>query len=594
MDEQKRNMFLAISLSLMILLGWQFFFAPPVPQKTPESINQSGFNGENALIPQLPSLSAKTGDLQSHSDSFASRDEILKQNERIYIETPFLRGSINLQGARIDDLSLIQYKQTLDSNSPYIELFSPAKSVKPYYSEFGWVADKTQVPNAQTVWQSDDTTINMQNTATLFWINDSGVRFELHFKLDERYMFIVQQRVVNNSSQSIRLANYALISRTSKPDTLGFYILHEGPIGVLNDTLEELDYEDLEEQKNINTVTLGGWLGITDKYWLSAIIPNQQEQVNTQFRSARRNNKTLYQTDFIYEARDIDINQEFTQTSYLFAGAKETTLLDTYAERFNITNFDLAVDFGWFYFLTKPIFYAIHWLNSQLGNFGLAILALTIFVKLLLFPLANKSYVSMSKMKLLQPQMLELKERHGDDKMKLQQEMMALYKREKVNPAAGCLPILIQIPVFFSLYKVLFVTIEMRHAPFFGWIHDLSAADPLGILTLFGLIDWQVPALLVPINLGIWPLIMGLTMWLQQKLNPTPADPIQAKVFMIMPFLFTFLLATFPAGLVIYWAWNNVLSIAQQWFIMRKVAKLNTLSSEMHSITSKKQKKKNK
>ena len=387
-------------------------------------------------------------------------------------------------------------------------------------------------------------------------------------------MFSVTQRVVNGGSEAAVVSPYGVISRTGTPDILGFYILHEGLIGVFDDVLEEVDYSDLIDDGLVSPArkqsTTGGWLGITDKYWLAVLVPDASETVQTSFTGDLASNRDRYQADFLTEAKSIAPGQTFEITNRLFAGAKETTLLDSYQETLGISNFDLAVDFGWFYWLTKPIFYGIHFLNGILGNFGLAILALTLGIKII-FPLANKSYRSMSKMKLLQPKMVELKERYGDDRQKLNQEMMELYKTEKVNPLSGCLPILLQIPVFFALYKVLFVTIEMRHAPFFGWIHDLSAPDPLGFLTVFGMVPWDVPASLAIVNIGIWPIIMGLTMFLQQKLNPAPADPIQAKVFMFMPIMFTFILGGFPAGLVIYWAWNNSLSILQQYIIMRRM-----------------------
>ncbi|MEM7072557.1 MAG: membrane protein insertase YidC [Pseudomonadota bacterium] len=573
MDEQKRNLLLTVVFSIAILFGWQYFFpAPAPPQSEPQSEaglpaqNQTPQAGQDTLTPALPVPSLSGDVIGIH------RDTIIARTERVAIETPSLSGSISLTGARIDDLLLPNYQTTLDPDSPPIELFRPVGSTNPYYAEFGWAGDGTTLPDRSTIWQADAATLTPNQPVTLHWTNDDKVRFELQFTIDEDYMLNVVQRIVNQSARDVQLAAFGLISRTSHPDTLGFYILHEGPIGVLGGTLEELDYDDLQDQGTISIASQGGWLGITDKYWLSALAPSGSKQINTSFRGAERNGQPLYQVDFLYQPERIAQGSNAEWTSHLFAGAKETKLLDSYEAKYGIENFDLAVDFGWFYFLTKPIFYAIHWLNVQLGNFGLAILALTVLVKLLLFPLANKSYVSMSRMKLLQPQMMELKERYGDDRMKMQKEMMALYKREKINPAAGCLPILVQIPVFFALYKVLFVTIEMRHAPFFGWIHDLSAPDPLGILTIFGLIEWNVPALIAPINIGLWPLIMGLTMWLQMRLNPTPTDPIQAKIFMLMPILFTFLLGSFPAGLVIYWAWNNVLSMGQQWLIMRRIA----------------------
>jgi YidC/Oxa1 family membrane protein insertase len=391
--------------------------------------------------------------------------------------------------------------------------------------------------------------------------------------IDSNYMFTVTQRVENAGASDVALHPYGLISRTGTPPTEGFYILHEGLLGVLGGTLREHDYDDLQEVGKIEERSQGGWLGITDKYWLATLIPDQNRPFTAGFRHAMAGQLDKYQTDFLAEPIVVPAGGAAESVDRLFAGAKEVTLLDAYGEQLGLPNFDKAVDFGWFYFLTKPLFYVLHTFYEWLGNFGLAILLLTVCVKLVFFPLANKSYKAMSQMKKLTPEMTKLREKYGDDRQRLNQELMALYKREKVNPAAGCLPILIQIPVFFALYKVLYVTIEMRHAPFYGWIRDLSAADPTNLLNLFGLIPWTPPAIIPAI--GIWPILMGVTMWLQQKLNPQPADPIQAKVFMFMPFFFTFLLAPFAAGLVIYWTWNNILSILQQWVIMKRMGVQN-------------------
>jgi YidC/Oxa1 family membrane protein insertase len=390
-------------------------------------------------------------------------------------------------------------------------------------------------------------------------------------------MFTIEQRVRNKGTAQVELRPYGLISRAGTPDVLGFYLLHEGLLGVLDGTLEEVDYDDLQELEEegaggkINYETTGGWLGITDKFWLVVLIPDQETSLAASFRIDKTGPVEKYQADFMSPAMKIPAGGTVVTTTRIFAGAKVVRLLDDYQEKYSIDLFDRAVDFGWFYFLTRPIFFMLDWFYGVLGNFGLAILALTVTIKLLFFPLANKSYRAMSKMKLLQPKMVEMREKYGDDRMRLNQEMMALYKREKVNPASGCLPILLQLPVFFALYKVLFVTIEMRQAPFYGWITDLSARDPLGVLTAFGLIEWNVPGSIDFLNIGIWPIAMGLTMFFQQKLNPPPPDPMQAKLFLMLPLVFTFILAPFPAGLVIYWTWNNLLTIGQQWVIMRGV-----------------------
>jgi len=573
MGDDKRNMVLAIVLSVVVLFGWQYlsdiFFPPaPVPtqqQSTNQSTTQDPVVG-SSIDSTLPSTVNET------VKSLRPRGEILADTQRVMISSPRLQGSISLKGARIDDLTLLDYTETVDPNSEKIVLLEPSGSSQPYLAQFGWIGEGTTAPGVNAVWTADRSTLSPDSPVTLNWTSPEGVVFEQIISMDQDYLFSITQNVRNESTGELTIVPYGRVFRTGTPDILGFYILHEGLIGVFNETLSEIDYDDLLEQRKIEQETTGGWLGITDKYWLVALVPDQTIPVTTTFNTPQAPNSIeRYQADFVIDAVTIPAGGSHTMDSKLFAGAKKTTLLDRYAEDFGIKNFDLAIDFGWFYFLTKPIFYAIHWLNGILGNFGLAILALTVGIKALFFPLANKSYKSMSKMKLLQPKMVELKERYGDDRQKLQMEMMSLYKNEKVNPLSGCWPIMVQIPVFFSLYKVLFVTIEMRHAPGLMWIHDLSAPDPTGALTLFGLIDWQVPAILAAVNIGIWPLIMGFTMWFQQKLNPAPADPIQAKVFAIMPIFFTFILASFPAGLVMYWAWNNSLSILQQWVIMKRM-----------------------
>ena len=402
----------------------------------------------------------------------------------------------------------------------------------------------------------------------LTWDNGAGLVFKRTIAVDANYMFTITQEIINKSPKAETFASYGLISRWGTPETTDFYILHEGLLGVFDDTLDEIDYDDIQSDKVVQKKSTGGWIGITDKYWLAALVPNQKDPINARFLYNKINKSDTYQVDFVGPAQTVAPGARIQTESQLFAGAKQVRLLDAYEQQFGVKRFDLAIDFGWFYFLTKPIFYALLWLSDRVINLGLAILILTIGIKIAFFPLANKSYVSMSKMKKLQPKMVQIRERVGDDKMRMQQEMMELYKKEKVNPASGCLPILVQIPVFFALYKVLFVTIEMRHAPFYGWIDDLSAKDPTNLFTLFGLIPWAPPDFL---SIGIWPIIMGVTMFLQQKLNPQPADPVQAKIFMFLPLFFTFLLSTFPAGLVIYWAWNNLLSILQQWVIMRRM-----------------------
>lgn len=571
---EQKNVVLAVVLSIAILLGWNLYEQSQLQDAAPQ---QNVENGSTTPAPEPSAQTAQDVAQQLQVDGAAvtavrDRETVLAESKRVEIASPHLRGSINLTGARVDDLVLTDYEKDLDENGEKIVLLKPKGTENPYFARFNWwVGEGFEAPTKDTVWTTDSETLSPGKPVTLSWTNPQGVTFEQVIELDKNYLFTVTQRVVNNSGQQLATAPYGLISRDGTPDILGFYILHEGMLGVFDETLKEVDYSDLQEEAVEKNETTGGWLGITDKYWLTALVPDQEAKVKTSFQATKRGNDYVYQADFLAQVETVAPGASKEMTSRLFAGAKQTVLLDKYQEEHGIVNFDLAVDFGWFYFLTKPIFYAIHWLHGLLGNFGLAILGLTVAIKLALFPLANKSYKSMSKMKLLQPKMQDLKERHKDDRQKLNQAMMDLYKKEKVNPLAGCLPILVQIPIFFALYKVLFVTIEMRHAPFFGWIQDLSAPDPLGLLTVFGLVDWNVPASLAIVNIGIWPLIMGFTMWLQQRLNPAPADPVQAKVFMFMPIIFTFMLGQFPAGLVIYWAWNNTLSIAQQWVIMKRM-----------------------
>jgi YidC/Oxa1 family membrane protein insertase len=603
MIEQK-NIILAVVISIVILLGWQYIYEGPrlaeqrarLEQQQKEQAAQAQKSGSpvGAVMPQgAGTQGAGTGasgqsgqprlgvDVSSASQGMAgglqkpslseTRAAALKASPRVPLHSDRLDGSVSLVGGRIDDLVLRGYHEELDKSSPEIVLLWPTKTEQPYYAEFGWLGKDAKLPTSDTLWKTRGSRLSPKTPLLLTWDNGEGLTFERHYSLDDNYMITLTQRVKNNTGKDISLAPYGLISRTGTPDILGFYILHEGLIGVFDETLKEVDYSDLRDEGPQRQSTTGGWLGITDKYWLAALIPDQKTKVETSFNAAKRGNLDLYQADYLSAPLLAKSGGVIETTNSLFAGAKELNVLERYETERGVQRFDLAVDFGWFYFLTKPIFHILVWLNDRIGNFGLAILALTVMIKMLFFPLANKSYVSMSRMKKLQPKMVELRERCGDDRQKMNQEMMALYKTEKVNPASGCLPMLVQIPVFFALYKVLFVSIEMRHAPFYGWIHDLSAPDPLGLLTAFGMIPWDVPDIYQMVNIGIWPLIMGISMFLQQKLNPAPADPVQAKIFMFMPIMFTFLLAQFPAGLVIYWSWNNVLSMTQQWVIMRRM-----------------------
>ena len=575
MSEQK-NLILAIVLSGAILIGWNYFFVAPqqevLRQQQAEQVEQQK---ETAEVPsdqpvlgtELPTETAAT----LGTGVAESREKILEESPRIAIESGSLVGSIALTGGRIDDLVLRKYRETVDPDSPNIVLLEPTGTERPYYVQMGWLSQNNTFLGHDVVWQADGDRLTPDRPVTLSWDNGEGLIFERVLSLDENYMFTVIQRVRNTGGSDVTLRPYSLISRTGKPDILDFYILHEGLLGVFDETLQEIDYDDLEPGAPIRQETTGGWLGITDKYWLVALLPDQTQSVQTSFSTGRAAGIEKYQTDFLAQPVTIPGGGTAEVTSHVFAGAKEVKLLDRYETELGVANFDLAVDFGWFYFLTKPIFYVLNWLHGALGNFGLGILALTLLFRFILFPLNNKAYRSMSKMKLMGPKIQELKERYGDDRMRFGQEQMALFKREKVNPMAGCLPMVPTFIIFFSLYKVLFVSIEMRHAPFYGWIHDLSAPDPLGLLTLFGLINWQVPDMLQLVNIGVWPLAMGITMFLQQRLSPSPPDPTQAKIMMMLPFIFTFILAKFPAGLVIYWTWSNILTIAQQWVIKRGV-----------------------
>ncbi|MBL6598015.1 MAG: membrane protein insertase YidC [Alphaproteobacteria bacterium] len=584
MSDQK-NMIIAIALSLVILLGFQFLYEFPkmeeekarqeqlAASQPPPSLNADGTApspGSDTPSVAVPGGAVSAPAVAPAIVTAAQRAEAIKATPRITVDTPTVSGSISLKGGRIDDIVLKNYREEVDPTSDQIHLLSPIGAPKSYYAEFGWVgADaKVKLPDADTVWTADRGALTPEKPVTLTWDNGEGLVFERVFALDDGYMVTTTQRVRNTGSEGVTLFPYGLISRAGTPQTLGFYILHEGPLGVFDGTLREIDYDDLQEDGNVEQRSVGGWIGITDKYWLAALIPDQKQAMTYRFVHSIRDQDDRYQVDYLGGEARIEPGATHEATNRLFVGAKEVKRLDAYSEELGIANFDLAVDFGWFYFLTKPFFYAISWLYLYLGNFGLAILAFTVFVKLLFYPLANKSYKSMAKLRELTPKLQVLREQYGDDKVRLNQEMMALYKTEKVNPAAGCLPILVQIPVFFALYKVLFVNIEMRHAPFYGWIKDLSVADPTSIFNAFGLIPWTPPEFML---IGAWPVFMGLTMWLQQRLNPQPTDPVQAKIFMFLPLFFTFLLGTFPAGLVIYWTWNNLLSIAQQKMIMYRM-----------------------
>ena len=569
MSPENRNLILAMAVSMAILVLWQSFFIEPQMQAEQQAQMQSQQLNLDGT-PQLDQIE-RNGQLQLELP-----ERPLEDVPRITISGPLLEGSLTSRGARIDDLLLKNYRVSLDEESENVRLFNRVSSQNPYFSEFGWVsqAPDQPMPSAKTVWTLLDSELTPQKPARLSWDNGNGLTFLRTIRLNDDYLITINDTITSNLDTSISLNPYGLVRRTGTPATQGMWILHEGLLGVFDTTLKEWTYSELQDDNkagfNYDSEEQGGWAGITDKYWLSAIMPQQSETVKFSMR-ALPGSEDRYQADFLGKAIIVPAGGEVNWSGYLFAGAKKVDLLDKYEEKLGVSQFDLAIDFGWFYFLTKPFFYAITYFNGLLGNFGLAIIAFTILVRLVLFPLANKSYRSMGKMRELAPKIQQLRESAGDDRTKMNQEMMALYKKEKVNPAAGCLPILLQIPVFFALYKVLYVSIEMRHAPFYGWISDLSAIDPTSLFNLFGLLPYSVDFLPSFLSIGLWPVLMGITMFLQMRLNPPPPDPIQAKIFQYMPIFFTFLLATFPAGLVIYWTWNNLLSILQQWWITRNM-----------------------
>ena len=574
MNPDTRNMIAAASLSMLVLVGWQLYFVEPELEAQRDAYNATQQAND------LPSASPEATSTTTTSVSSASAlgTNVARPSDdatRISISTPLVSGSLTTKGARIDDVTLTAYQETLDEDAANITLLRKISDSQPYFAEFGWIGDNTNItlPNAETIWSASSEMLTTDNDVTLTYDNGEGLVFTRTLSIDDQYMITVRDDVTSSYDESVRLLPYGLIRRFGTPQTTGIYILHEGPIGVVDTTLKEEGYDDLRDGPiEYQTEENGGWIGFTDKYWLTALIPDQSQKVNFSMR-ALAGNEDRYQTDYLGSAMVLNNGETISYETRFFAGAKVLTMIDAYSEDLNIANFDLAIDFGWFYFMTKPFFYAINWLNSLLGNFGLAILAFTVVIRLALYPLANKSFRSMAKMRALSPKLTKMREQHKDDRQKLNQEMMALYKSEKVNPAAGCLPILLQIPVFFALYKVLYVSIEMRQAPFFGWIKDLSEVDPTSIFNLFGLLPYSTS--LVPdfLNIGVWPILMGLSMFIQQRLNPPPPDPVQAKIFQWMPVFFTFLLATFPAGLVIYWTWNNALSIIQQWWITRQIDK---------------------
>ncbi len=551
-----KNVIAAISLSAAVIILYSLFFAPAVVEQK-DIQNDKNIESENSST-DAPSLA------QDEETIKISRNEALKENDRILFENDKIRGSISLIGSSIDDLTFKNYTNTLNGDDNVI-LLNPKQSDNGYYVETGWATTSKNIdlPNSKSLWSIDGSNkLTPNSPVILSWTNSQNIKFVKEISLDKQYLFNIKQTIINSSDKTYNFYPYGQIIRNVAPDVTNFYILHEGLIGVFDDQLVEEDYDDIEEKKYSKNAQ-SGWLGITDKYWLTSLIPEKDKSFRSDF-----DYKNKFRANFIEtNATEVGANETKSNSIRVIIAAKEVNVIDGYAESENINKFDLAIDWGWFYFIVKPLFFAIQYFFNLAGNFGIAIIMITACIRLAFFPLANYSFRSMAKMKVLQPEMTRLKELHKEDKMKLQQEMMALYKREKVNPISGCLPIFIQIPFFFAIYKVLFVTIEMRHQPFFGWIKDLSERDPTSIFNLFGLIPWDPPSFLL---IGVWPCLMGVSMWMQQKLNPTPPDPVQAKIFMFFPLFLTVILAPFPAGLVIYWTINNILTMAQQYIIIKR------------------------
>lgn len=602
--QDNKNLLLATVLSAVVLISWTWFVEKPRAEaQRNEMLKQELLKKEQAKKEaENPSANAKAPEevkkvedniakvdskvAVDNSDKIVGQDKLAKTDKilldrqvsldqtaanRVKIKAPNVSGSINLQGARFDDISLNAYKETIDPNSKNVELLSPADSKNRFFADFGWISSDAnlEMPGANTIWQADSQELTKDRPVTLTWKNKQGVNFIIKIAVDDQYMFFVSTKVENNSASAVKVASYGRVSKLIDHIPSSTYVLHEGPIGVFDGIMHEMQYKDvIKKDAKTEFKSKKSWVGLTDKYWLAAIIPSN-DPTNSTFTHAKNSNGEIFNVQFVGEEASLASGEKLELGHKLFAGAKQVTLLDQYSKKFDIDLFDRAVDFGWYYFLTKPFFFILKFFNDLLGNYGLAILAMTVLVKIAMLPLAAKSYKAMARIKKLHPNIEEIKKNHGGNKMQMNKSIMELYKKENINPAAGCLPMLIQIPVFFSLYKVLYVTIDMRHQPFFGWIKDLSAPDPTTIFNLFGLLPFEIHAGVLMI--GIWPILMGITMILQQKLGPKMTDPVQAKVMKILPFMLIFLFAAFPAGLLIYWTWNNILSIIQQYFVTKKV-----------------------
>ncbi|MEI7598155.1 MAG: membrane protein insertase YidC [Aestuariivirga sp.] len=571
MNFENKNFIAAILLSMAIIFGWQYFYAAPL-QKKLTAETQTAQTQQGTTAPSAPAAGGAVPNITPEALA-ADRAAAIAASPRLAFKTDFIEGSINLKGAMIDDLHLLRYRETIDPKSPTITFLSPSGTPGALFAEQGVVpatGTTAKLPDTNTVWTAPaGAVLSEDNPVTLTWDNGAGLKFSRKIQISDEYLFTVEQVVENTTAAPVAMIPYARIQRQDTPVVSGYWVFFEGMLGWLDGSLHEIHYKDVNGQTEPDRRdTTGGWVGFTDKYWAAAVIPDQAAPVTASFIHTKLDTRDVYQTDYLAkDAMVVQPGQTASTTGLLFAGAKVVSTINAIERLHQVQGFSYIIDWGWFYFLTKPLFYLLAWLKSIVGNFGIAILLATVLVKAAVFPLANKSYASMSKMKKLQPEMERLKKEYPEDKMKQQQEMMALYKREKVSPLSGCLPVVVQIPIFFSLYKVILTSIELRHAPFFGWIHDLSAPDPTSLFNLFGLIPWTPPHMLM---IGVWPIIMGITMWLQMRLNPAPPDPVQASLFNWMPVMFTFMLGSFPVGLVIYWAWSNTLSVLQQSFIMKR------------------------
>ncbi len=594
-SEDTRNLFLAIALSVLVMAAWQYFYAGPLSQREHQAqmeANQANTaspteaqptGAPTASPPGAPAITPPGAPAAAMLPGAPLREapgtvsQVLAAGPRVVIDTPSVGGSINLKGGKLDDIILKDYHETVDPKSPNVRLFSPAGAPDAYWAETGFVSPAgAKTPGLDAVWTADRQTLTPAQPVTLTWDNGAGLVFKRVIAVDDKYMFTLTDSVANSGSAAAAVQPYALVLRHGMPTVGGYSVLHEGFVGVIGDGgVQEVTYKNIEKATGRTEAFKGdgGWLGFTDKYWGSAVIPAQTAPIEARFTASGTVQPVDYQADFLGKEQSVAPGASVETTTRIFAGAKEVSTIDNYASKLGIKKFNLMIDWGWFYFITQPMYWLIDTIYRFVGNFGIAIMIVTVMVKLAFFPLANRSYGSMARMKKIQPQIAALKDLYPDDKVKQQQEQMALFKREGVNPVAGCLPMVIQIPVFFALYKVIFITIEMRHAPFFGWIRDLSAPDPTNVFTLFGLVPWDptaLPAFGHFLHLGIWPLVMGVSMFFQMKMNPEPTDPVQKTMFSWMPVIFTFMLGTFPAGLVIYWTWNNTLTVLQQYYIMTK------------------------